>query len=72
MGGKTEAAPVGLSVARVAKCHRYDGCIRVKIFAGWSKIFGTPSFAKSRLFGLGEDLLKFSCKFVAIYALSLR
>ena len=36
---------------RVAKYHRYDGYIRVKIFAGWGKKFGrTCRFAKSSLF----------------------
>ena len=36
---------------RVAKYHRYDGYICVKIFAGWGKnIGGTLNFAKSSLF----------------------
>ena len=29
-----------LSTNRVAKCHEYDGYIRVKIFAGWVKSLG--------------------------------
>ena len=32
---------------RLAKCHGYDGYIRVKIFAGWAKKFGrTCNFEK--------------------------
>ena len=40
---------------RVAKYHRYDGYIRVKIFAGWGKKFGRRcNLAKISLFW--EDL----------------
>ena len=36
---------------RVAKCHGYDGYIRVKIFAGWGKKSGKRcNMAKFRLF----------------------
>ena len=35
-------------ISRVAKCHGYDGYIRVKILAGWGK--RTCNFAKSSLF----------------------
>ena len=39
-------------LARVAKCHGYDGYIRVKILAGWGKSFGEhANLAKSSLFG---------------------
>ena len=37
---------------RVAKCHGYDGYIRVKILASWGKSFGDhANLAKSSLFG---------------------
>ena len=35
-------------ISRVAKCHGYDGYIRIKILAGWGK--RTCNFAKSSLF----------------------
>ena len=39
-------------IHRVAKCHGYDGYIRVKILAGWGKSFGEhANLAKSSLFG---------------------
>ena len=31
-----------VGAARVAKCHGYDGFIRVKKLASWSKKFGRP------------------------------
>ena len=35
-------------MSRVAKCHGYEGYIRVKIFAGWGKKFErTSNLAKS-------------------------
>ena len=41
-----------MPLSRVAKCHGYDGYIRVKIFAGWGKKFGRAYiFAKSSLLG---------------------
>ena len=41
-----------LLIGRVAKCHGYDGYIRVKNCVGWTKKFGrTCNFAKSSLFG---------------------
>ena len=42
-------------VSRLAKCHGYDGYIRVKIFAGWgTKSVRTRNLAKLSLFW--EDL----------------
>ena len=36
---------------RVAKCHGYDGYIRVKVFGSWGKKFGrTQNFAKPKPF----------------------
>ena len=38
-------------IIRVAKCHGYDGYIRVKIFAGWGKKSGRRcNLAKFSLF----------------------
>ena len=40
------------SFARVAKCHGYDGYIRVKILTGWGKSLGEhANLTKSSLFG---------------------
>ena len=49
---------------RVAKCHGYDGLIRVKMFAGWGKKFGsTCDLAKSSLFGKSyATCALFTCK----------
>ena len=45
----------GLVQIRVAKCHVYEGYIRVRILAGWGKKFWrTFNFAQSSLFW--EDL----------------
>ena len=40
---------------RVAKCHRYDGYIRVKILAGWGESLGEDAICKNEAF-FGEDL----------------
>ena len=40
----------GKSAIRVAKCHGYDGLIRVKILASWGKSLGEHNFAKLSLF----------------------
>ena len=40
---------------RVAKCHGYDGYIRVKILAEWGKSLGDMKFGKIKPF-FGEDL----------------
>ena len=46
-----------VGAARVAKCHGYDGFIRVKKLASWSKKFGkTEKLAKTSNFW--EDLCK--------------
>ena len=49
---------------RDAKCHGYDGLIRVKMFAGWGKKFGsTCDLAKSSLFGKSyATCALFTCK----------
>ena len=35
---------------RVAKCHGYDGYIRVKILAGWGKSLGEHAIWKNQAF----------------------
>ena len=40
---------------RVAKCHGYDGYIRVKIFAGWGKKSGR-AYNLAKLSQFWEDL----------------
>ena len=43
------------TLGRVAKCHRYDGYIRVKILAGWGKSLSEHAILQNQAF-LGEDL----------------
>ena len=42
---------------RVAKCHGYDGYIRVKILAGWGKSLRDHAIWQNQAFW-GEDLYK--------------
>ena len=49
--GETE----GVVSHKVAKCHGYDGYIRVKILAGWGKSLGDHAIWQNQAF-LGEDL----------------
>ena len=41
--------------SRVAKCHGYDGYIRVKILASWGKSLGEHTSLKNEAF-FGGDL----------------
>ena len=41
--------------SRVAKCHGYDGYIRVKILASWGKSLGEHTILKNEAF-FGGDL----------------
>ena len=52
---------------RVAKCHGYDGYIRVKILAGWGKSLGKNTILQNQAL-LGEDLYSV-CK-ISVYKLA--
>ena len=57
-----------IATATVAKCHGYDGYIRVKkMFAGWGEKFGrTCNFLESRLFGkIYATYASFPCQKIA-------
>ena len=52
---KSQHFPLDLVIIRVAKCHGYGGCIRVKKLPSWGKKFGkTKKIAKTSHFW--EDL----------------
>ena len=50
--GQAESWPSG---NRVAKCHGYDGYIRVKILASWGKSLGEHTILQNEAF-FGGDL----------------
>ena len=51
---QTEWVPRYQPEIRVAKCHGYDGYIRVKLLAGWGKTLGEQTILHNEAFFGGD------------------